>query len=567
MSGLTSLPTWKALTGHQAVMADMHMRKLFRNDPRRFDKFSLYFQDVLLDFSKNLISDETMALLRDLAKQVDVKAWTGRMFSGEHINSTENRAVLHVALRNRTNQPIYVDGEDVMPLVNTELAHMREFVESVHNGNWKGYSGKTITEIVNIGIGGSYLGPAMVAEALTPYHIAGIGLHFMSNVDGSHVQQILNALNPETTLFIVVSKSFITLETLTNAHTARQWLLTTANNESAVKKHFVAVSANEKLVQDFGINPNNMFKLWDWVGGRFSLWSAAGLSIALVIGVDRFEELLTGAHEMDEHFRQTPIEENIPITLALIGIWYINFFGAGTHAVLPYDQNLSGLPAYLQQCDMESNGKHVTRDGQAIDYATAPVIFGESGTNGQHSFYQMLHAGTHLVPADFLVAAEAHNDLGNHHRILFANFIAQTEALMQGKTEVKVRAEMEAEGCDKDQIDALLPHKVFPGNHPTNSFLYRKLTPHTLGAIIAMYEHKIFVQSIIWNINPFDQWGVELGKQLADTLLPRLGEPGLINDQDASTNGLVNYYKSLLSDKGDGSDWRTGRMVKSKELP
>lgn len=551
MSELTSLPVWQALAAHHAVIARLHMREMFREDPQRFERFNLRFQDILLDYSKNLVTDETMALLRELAAHRDVKRWTERMFSGEHINTTEDRAVLHIALRNRSNRPINVDAEDVMLEVNTELGRMREFVDQVREGVWTGYSGKAITDIVNIGIGGSYLGPAMVTQALTPYGKSDIGLHFLANVDGAHVQRVLAGLNPETTLFIVVSKSFTTLESLTNAGTARHWLTSAAGGDSAVKQHFVAVTGNRKLATEFGMGADNIFRMWDWVGGRYSLWSAAGLSIALYIGMDRFEALLAGAHEMDIHFLETPVEENIPVTLALIGIWYINFFGSEAHAVLPYDQNLARLPAWLQQCDMESNGKHITCNGQSVDYATAPVIFGEPGTNGQHSFYQLLHEGTRLIPADFLAAAEARNDIAHHHRILLANFFAQTEALMHGKTGEEVRHELEAKGFDKDRVEELLPHMVFPGNRPTNSILYRELTPRTLGAILAMYEHKTFVQSVIWNINPFDQWGVELGKQLADTLLPLLSGPQAMDSQDSSTNGLVNFYKSCLSHKAE----------------
>lgn len=547
MSELTSLPVWQSLTEHQSDIAQLHMRDLFREDPRRFDKFSLRFQDILVDFSKNLVTDKTMALLRELATQRDIKEWTNRMFSGERINTTEDRAALHVALRNRSNRPIPAGTEDVMPQVNAELAHMREFVERVREGVWTGYSGKSITDIVSIGIGGSYLGPALVTEALSPYGKSDVSLHYMANVDGANVKQVLSGLNPETTLFIVISKTFTTLETLTNATTAKHWLESAAGDDAAVGQHFVAVSGCREKALAFGIHADNIFNMWDWVGGRNSLWSMAGLSIALYIGMDQFEELLTGAHEMDIHFLEEPIEKNIPITLALIGIWYINFFGSEAHAVLPYDQNLSRLPAYLQQSDMESNGKHVTQNGQAVDYATAPIVFGEAGTNGQHSFYQLLHEGTPLITADFLAAAVARNDIEHHHRILLANYFSQTEALMRGKTGEEVRHELEAKNIDKERIEYLLPHLVFPGNRPTNSILYRELTPHTLGAILAMYEHKVFAQSIIWNINPFDQWGVELGKQLADILLPLLSDPHTADNQDSSTNGLVNYYKSCLS--------------------
>ncbi|MBU1191351.1 MAG: glucose-6-phosphate isomerase [Gammaproteobacteria bacterium] len=549
MSDLTQCNAWRALTDHYYEICDQHMRDWFAQDPQRFERFSLYFEDILLDYSKNRITAETLGLLLDLARERDLPDWIGRMFAGDKINNTEQRAVLHIALRNRSNRPIKVDGEDVMPAVNAVLAKMRSVSERVRKGDWKGYSGERISDVVNIGIGGSDLGPLMVCEALKPYASESLRVHFVSNVDGSQIAETLKHLNPATTLFIVASKTFTTQETLTNAHTARAWLLAAVGDESAVAKHFIALSTNTDAVRAFGIDPSNMFEFWDWVGGRYSLWSAIGLSIALYVGMDAFEELLTGAHALDEHFRSAPLERNLPVILALLGIWYDNFFAAETHAILPYDQYLHRFPAYFQQGDMESNGKRVTRDGVAVDYATGPVIWGEPGTNGQHAFYQLIHQGSRLVPADLLAAAESHNPLGEHHRILLSNFFAQSEALMRGKTAAEVRRELEARGLSGPALDALLPHKVFPGNRPTNSILYRKLTPRTLGSLIALYEHKIFAQGIIWNINSFDQWGVELGKQLAQGIYPELGQEAEVDTHDASTNGLINYYKGLLLSK------------------
>jgi glucose-6-phosphate isomerase len=465
------------------------------------------------------------------------------MFSGEKINLTENRAVLHVALRNRSNCPILVDGKDVMPEVNAVLKRMTEFSDKVRSSAWKGYTGKGITDVVNIGIGGSDLGPVMVTEALKPYSQRRLRMHFVSNVDGTHVAETLRVLEPETALFVVASKTFTTQETLTNAHTARRWFLDVAKQESAIAKHFVAVSTNAKEVEKFGIDTNNMFEFWDWVGGRYSLWSAIGLSIMLSIGSKNFEELLAGAHEMDEHFRTTEPEKNLPVILALLGVWYNNFFGTQSHAILPYDQNLHRFAAYFQQGDMESNGKSVQRDGQRVDYSTGPVIWGEPGTNGQHAFYQLIHQGTKLIPCDFLAPMESHNPIGEHHRILLSNFFAQTEALMRGKTVDEARDELKNAGMSGSALEALVPHKVFEGNRPTNSILFPKVTPRVLGSLIAMYEHKIFVQGVIWNINSFDQWGVELGKQLAKTILPELSTPGAVSGHDSSTNGLINYYK------------------------
>jgi glucose-6-phosphate isomerase len=521
------------------------MRDLFAQDSQRFDTFSLNFNDILLDYSKNRITQETMDLLLKAVDESGLKTRIEQMFSGEKINITEDRAVLHVALRNRSNRPIMVDGEDVMPAVNAVLAKMRSFSDAVRNGEWKGHTGKTITDVVNIGIGGSDLGPVMVTEALKPYGHQHLNVHFVSNVDGTHVVEAIKPLDPETTLFIVASKTFTTQETLTNAHTARDWLLASLKDDTAVAKHFVALSTNAQAVSAFGIDTANMFEFWDWVGGRYSLWSAIGLSIALYIGMDNYEALLQGAHDMDEHFRGTDFDKNLPVTLAVLGIWYSNFFGAQTCAILPYDQYMHRFSAYFQQGDMESNGKSVCRDGSPVGYSTGPVIWGEPGTNGQHAFYQLIHQGTRVIPADFIAAAESHNPIGEHHDILLSNYFAQTEALMLGKTPDQVRAELSDSGMNADQIDALVPHKTFTGNRPTNSILYKKLTPHTLGALIAMYEHKIFVQGVMWDINSYDQWGVELGKQLAKAILPELQASADVESHDVSTNGLINYCKSL----------------------
>src|ERR1051326_1205715 len=543
MSNLTESAAWKALQKEHAAVSQLHLRQLFATDPKRFENFSLKACDILLDYSKNRVTEETMRLLFDLARQADVKGWTAKMFTGERINVTEKRAVLHVALRNRSDRPIHVDGKDVMPEVNAVLEKMAEFAEKVRGGAWKGYTGKTMTDIINIGIGGSDLGPVMVTEALKPYSQRSLRPHFVSNVDGTHIAETLRALDPETALFIVASKTFTTQETLTNAHTARRWFLDAAKQESAIAKHFVAVSTNGTEVGKFGIDTANMFEFWDWVGGRYSLWSAIGLSIMLSIGPQNFAELLAGGHAMDEHFRTAELEKNLPVILGLLGIWYDNFFGAQTHAILPYDQYLHRFAAYFQQGDMESNGKSIRRDGRPVDYSTGPVIWGEPGTNGQHAFYQLIHQGTKLIPCDCLAPLESHNPLGEHHRILLSNFFAQTEALMRGKTAEEVRAELKKSGLSGADLEALLPHKVFEGNRPTNSMLFPKLTPRVLGSLIAMYEHKIFVQGIIWNINSYDQWGVELGKQLAKAILPELSAPGPVTGHDSSTNGLINYYK------------------------
>ena len=520
------------------------MRELFEKDPDRFSKFSIFFDDLLFDYSKNRITEKTIPLLVDLAKEAGLDKWISRMFNGEKINSTENRAVLHVALRNRSNRAIFVGGEDVMPKVNLVLGKMRSFCREIRGGDWKGYTGQRITDIVNIGIGGSDLGPYMVSQALKPYWKDGLNVHFVSNVDGTHIVETLKSLSAETTLFIIASKSFTTRETLTNAWTARNWLVEKSQDESAVARHFVALSTNEKAVIQFGINKQNMFEFWDWVGGRYSLWSAIGLSIAVVIGMDNFEKLLAGAHEMDEHFKAAPFEKNIPVIMALLGIWYNNFFDAPSHAILPYDQYLHRFAAYLQQGDMESNGKSVDREGEQInDHKTGPIIWGEAGTNGQHAFYQLIHQGTQLIPADFIAPVKSHNLVGKHHEILLANFFAQTEALMLGKTRAEVISELEKQGKDSGEIKALGPHKTFAGNRPTNSILFSKVTPKTLGRLIAMYEHKIFVQGIIWNINSFDQWGVELGKQLAKVIEIELKEEKPAMSHDSSTNNLINYFK------------------------
>ena len=541
---LTSLPAWQALTAHLKTVRELHMRDLFAADPLRFQRFSIRLDDFLLDFSKNRITEETFALLLDLARQSGVEGWRERMFSGEHINCTEDRAVLHVALRNRADRPILVDGNNVMPEVDRVLEQMRDFSNAVRSGEWRGATGQQITDVVNIGIGGSDLGPVMVTEALRPFWQDGLHLHFVSNVDASHIHQVLKYLQPETTLFIVASKTFTTQETLANAHTARAWVVD-ALGEAAVSSHFVALSTNAKAVGEFGIDTSHMFGFWDWVGGRYSLWSAIGLSITIAIGFERFEELLTGAFEMDEHFRTAPLDANMPVVMALLGIWYMNFFGADTHAILPYDQYLARFPAYLQQADMESNGKGVTRDGRKVDYQTGPVLFGEPGTNGQHAFYQLIHQGTRLVPADFIAAARSQNPVGEHHNLLLSNFFAQTEALMRGKNEDEVRAELIRAGKTGEKLEAAIPHRVFEGDRPTNSILYTELTPRTLGRLIALYEHKIFVQGAIWQVNSFDQWGVELGKQLAKAILGELLGDKPVDSHDSSTSGLINHFKAI----------------------
>ena len=544
MSALTKSPAFTALARHQAEIRDRHMRDLFAADPGRFERFSLQVGPLLLDYSKHRVETQTLKLLFDLARQERVLEWRDKMFSGEKINRTEDRAVLHVALRNRSNRPIRVDGKDVMPEVNAVLAKMRAFTESVRTGAWRGHTGERITDIVNIGIGGSDLGPSMVSAALKPYWQPGLRAHFVSNVDGTHLAETLKVVSPAQTLFVVESKTFTTQETLMNARSARAWVVDKLGSEDAVPKHFVAVSTATQEVKSFGINPDNMFAFWDWVGGRYSVWSAIGLPVALVIGMDGFEELLAGGAAMDEHFRSAPLEANAPVVLAMLGVWYSNFYGAETHAILPYDQYMNRFAAYFQQGDMESNGKRIDRSGHAIaDHSTGPIVWGEPGTNGQHAFYQLLHQGTRLVPCDFLAPLETHNPIGKHHEVLLANFFAQTEALMRGKTEGEARAELEAQGVARERIDEIVPHKTFPGNRPTTSILFSKLTPHTLGMLVALYEHKIFVQGIVWNIYSFDQWGVELGKQLAKKIERELEQPGLVSSHDASTNALINRYK------------------------
>ncbi|WP_445496107.1 glucose-6-phosphate isomerase [Photorhabdus sp. SF281] len=535
---------WKALEQHFTQIKDIHIRELFGQDKERFAKFSVTFDDqILMDFSKNRITTETLEKLQVLAKETDVAGAIRSMFSGEKINRTEERAVLHIALRNRSNAPIIVDGEDVMQQVNAVLAKMKNFSERVINGEWKGYTGKVMTDVVNIGIGGSDLGPYMVTEALKPYKNH-LNMHFVSNVDGTHIAETLNTLNPETTLFLIASKTFTTQETMTNAHSARDWFLKTAGDEAHVAKHFAALSTNEQDVKKFGIDTQNMFEFWNWVGGRYSLWSAIGLSIALSIGFDNFEQLLSGAHAMDRHFAHTQFEQNIPVLLALIGIWYNNFFGAETEAILPYDQYMHRFAAYFQQGNMESNGKYIDRNGHPVDYQTGPIIWGEPGTNGQHAFYQLIHQGTKLIPCDFIAPAISHNPLSDHHNKLLSNFFAQTEALAFGKTRGQVDAEFAASGKTAVEVGHVAPFKVFEGNRPTNSILLREITPFSLGALIAMYEHKIFVQGVILNIFTFDQWGVELGKQLANRILPELENGEEVADHDSSTNGLINRFKA-----------------------
>lgn len=548
MAILTQHPSWKTLCKHQETISALHMRNLFEADPKRFETFSLKLDDLLLDYSKNRITEETLGLLFQIAREAKIESWRDRMFTGEKINITEDRAVLHTALRNRSNTPVYVDGHDVMPDVNAVLAQMRAFSDKVRSGEWKGYTGKAITDIINIGIGGSDLGPVMVCDALKPYARADLNVHFVSNIDGAHLMRALEKCNPETTLVIVASKTFTTQETMTNARSARAWFLDSAKDEAHIAKHFVALSTNAKAVTAFGIDSANMFEFWDWVGGRYSLWSAIGLSIALYVGMDNFEDLLTGGHEMDNHFKTAPLEQNMPVIMALIGIWYNNFFHADSHAILPYDQGMARFPAYMQQADMESNGKFMCRDGKRVHYKTGPVIWGEAGTNGQHAFYQLIHQGTPVVPADFLMPIHSHYAVGTngneHHKILLANFLAQTQALMLGKTQDEARAELEKQGLSGEALEKLLPHKIFEGNRPTTSILFDKLTPNTLGRLIALYEHKIFVQGIIWDINSYDQWGVEYGKQIASQILPQLTNDEVVTNYDSSTNGLINYTKA-----------------------
>lgn len=558
MAALTRNPEFqKLLEWHRANSANLKLRELFEADPERFNHFSLNLNTnhghILLDYSKNLVNKEVLHMLVDLAKSRGVEAARDNMFSGLKINSTEDRAVLHVALRNRSNRSIMMDGKDVMPEVNKVLDKMKSFCQRVRSGDWKGYTGKAITDIINIGIGGSDLGPLMVTEALKPYSKGGPRVWFVSNIDGTHIAKTLANLNPESSLFIIASKTFTTQETITNAETAKEWFLQAAKDPSAVAKHFVALSTNTDKVKEFGIDPKNMFEFWDWVGGRYSLWSAIGLSISLHVGFDHFEQLLSGAHWMDQHFMKTPLDKNAPVLLALLGIWYINFYGCETHAMLPYDQYMHRFAAYFQQGDMESNGKYITKSGARVDYQTGPIVWGEPGTNGQHAFYQLIHQGTKMIPCDFLIPVQTQHPIRNglHHKILLANFLAQTEALMKGKSPEEARKELQAAGKSPEELEKLLPHKVFEGNRPTNSIVFTKLTPFILGALIAMYEHKIFVQGIIWDINSFDQWGVELGKQLAKKIEPELDGSSAVTSHDSSTNGLIGFIKLQRDTKID----------------
>ncbi len=538
----TETASYKYLVDHYIDLNTHSLKDLFAEDAERFEKFSIHFGDILLDYSKNRINDETKALLIQLARECKLGDAIKAMFSGEAINETEGRPVLHTALRNRSNKPVLVDGQDVMPQINDVLAQMKAFCEQIHSGSWKGFTGKEITDVVNIGIGGSDLGPVMVTEALKPYKTH-LDTHFVSNVDGTHIAEVLKKVNPETTLFLIASKTFTTQETMANANSAKDWFLAAGASQADVAKHFAALSTNASAVADFGIDTKNMFAFWDWVGGRYSLWSAIGLSIALSIGFNHFEELLAGAHETDVHFQETDFEENIPVILALLGVWYNNFFQSESHAILPYDQYLHRFAAYFQQGDMESNGKYMDRNGARVEYETGPIIWGEPGTNGQHAFYQLIHQGTKLIPCDFIAPAVSHNPMGNHHTLLLSNFFAQTEALMNGKEEDIVVAELQKAGKSEAEIEKLKAFKVFEGNRPSNSFLIKKITPHTLGALIALYEHKIFVQGVIWNIFSFDQWGVELGKQLANQILPELNTEENVTSHDSSTNGLINQFK------------------------
>ena len=539
--------SWQQLTAHFLSMQATHLRELFEEDQGRFEKFQIKLNDILLDYSKNIVNEETMDLLLDLASEVQLKDSIDAMFSGDKINQTEHRSVLHIALRNISNTPVHEKGQDVMPQVRAVLEQMKSFSDRLLDGTWKGYSEKAITDIVNIGIGGSDLGPLMVTEALRPYH-KNITPHFVSNVDGTHIEETLKKLDPASTLFIIASKTFTTQETMTNAESAKTWFLAKTDGRGDVARHFVAISTNTKAVTAFGIASENMFEFWDWVGGRYSLWSSIGLSIACTIGYDNFKQLLEGAHDADNHFRNEPFEKNIPVILALLGVWYSNFFDAHSEAILPYDQYLHRFSAYFQQGNMESNGKSIDRNGNPVLYQTGPIIWGEPGTNGQHAFYQLIHQGTKLIPCDFIAPAISHNPIGDHHSKLLSNYFAQTEALMLGKTEEQVEKELLASGMSKDEIEFHLPYRVFGGNRPTNSILFKKLTPRTLGTLIALYEHKIFVQGAIWNIFSFDQWGVELGKVLAKKILPELTSTDTISSHDASTNGLINYFKRLKSE-------------------
>ena len=559
MTDLSKSEVWKALKEHYNEIKDEHMRNMFAQDPLRFEHFSCWMNDILLDYSKNRITERTMGLLMQLARQRNVESWRDRMFAGDHVNYTENRAVLHTALRNRSNTPVMVDGENVMPKINAVLAKMRGFSEKVRSGEWRGYNGESIKSIVNIGIGGSDLGPHVVCESMKPYAQRGLRAYFVSNADPTHLVETLKLVKPESTLFVISSKTFTTQETMLNAHSARKWFVDLVGNEKAIAKHFVAVSTNgddptvnqlqAEAAKIFGIDPGNVFEFWDWVGGRYSMWSAIGLPIALYLGMDHFEDMLQGAHEMDRHFVESPLEHNMPVILALLGIWYNNFFEWQSHAIMPYSQYLERLPAYLQQLDMESNGKTIDRSGNRVDYLTGPIIWGEPGTNGQHAFFQLLHQGTKPVPADFLIAALSHNPLGLHQRVLVSNCFAQTKALMLGKKYTEALEEMKARGMSTEQIEEVIQHKVFDGNKPTNTIIFENLNPKTLGSILAMYEHKVFVQGIIWRINSFDQWGVEYGKVLAGQIQKDMEQPGDISHHDSSTNGLINYRKRIYYDE------------------
>ena len=552
MTKLKQSAAWKALEKHFEEMRQLHMRDMFERDPQRFDSFSLKLNDILFDYSKNIIDSKTMEQLYRLADECEVSQWIERMFDGEPINQTENRAVLHSALRNRDGLPVMVDGEDVMPAVCEEHKRVKKLAEAIRTRSWRGYLNQPITDVVNIGIGGSHLGPLMVTEALRPYSLHDLNIHYVSNIDENHINDTLENLNPATTFFVIASKSFTTQDTMVNAETARQWHINKAGNDEHIDKHFSAVSSNVEAAKAFGIDENNIFQMWDWVGGRYSLWSAISLPIVIAIGKENFDELLQGAYEADVHFRTAPLEKNIPVTMALLGIWYNNFFDAQSSVVLPYDQHLHKFPAYLQQADMESNGKSVDRQGQVVDYTTGPILFGEIGIAAQHAFFQLLHQGTKLVPADIIAPVSNFHCIARHHRALMSNVFAQTEALMKGKTEQEAYDELKEEGLDEEMIKALLPNKVFPGNRPTSTFLFNSLSPATLGSLIALYEHKIFVQGIIWDINSFDQWGVELGKQLASGILQELDDNDLTESHDSSTNGLINYYKEQrIKNKGE----------------
>ncbi|MBE9567103.1 MAG: glucose-6-phosphate isomerase [Proteobacteria bacterium] len=554
MTKINRSATWKALEEHFEEMGQSHMRDMFERDPKRFEKFSLKLNDILFDYSKNIIDSRTMEHLHRLADDCDIEQWINKMFDGEPINNTENRAVLHTALRNREGLPVLVDGEDVMPAICEEQKRVKKLAEAIRTRSWRGYYNQPITDVVNIGIGGSHLGPLMVTEALSPYSLHDLNIHYVSNVDENHINDTLEHLNPATTFFIIASKSFTTQDTMVNAETARQWHINKVGNDEHIDKHFSAVSSNVEAAKEFGIDEDNIFQMWDWVGGRYSLWSAISLPIVIAIGEENFDELLQGAYEADLHFKNAPLEENIPVNMALLGIWYNNFFDAQSTVVLPYDQHLHKFPAYLQQADMESNGKAVDRQGDVVDYTTGPVLFGEIGIAAQHAFFQLLHQGTKLVPADILAPISNFHCIARHHRALMSNVFAQAEALMKGKTEQEAYAELKGEGLDEKAIKALLPNKIFPGNRPTSTFLFNSLSPATLGSLIALYEHKIFVQGIIWNINSFDQWGVELGKQLASGILQELNDDVMTSSHDSSTNGLINYYKEQRTiNKGEST--------------